>query len=117
MIIRNLASQKPFTTKDGSRIRSILDAANAPVHNQSLAEASVPPGGSTERHRHLLSEEFYFILEGSARMEVGGEVSEVAGGDGILIPAGEWHAISSEGGVRFLCCCSPPYAHEDTYFQ
>ena len=42
MIVLNVSSQKPFTTKDGSRIRSILDSTNAPVRNQSLAEASVP---------------------------------------------------------------------------
>ena len=46
MTIRKLDEQEPFTTKDGSTIRSILDLANAPVRNQSLAEAVVPAGGS-----------------------------------------------------------------------
>ena len=64
MTVLNLADQISFTTKDGSTIRSILDCTNAPVKNQSLAEASVPAGGSTQRHYHRLSEEFYFILEG-----------------------------------------------------
>jgi hypothetical protein len=44
MILQNLADQQPFTTKDGSTIRSILDRTNAPVQNQSLAEAQVPAG-------------------------------------------------------------------------
>ena len=42
MTINPLSAQTPFTTKDGSTIRSILDRTNAPVQNQSLAEATVP---------------------------------------------------------------------------
>ena len=67
MTIRNLSEQEAFTTKDGSQIRSVLDKSNAPVRNQSLAEASIPMGHSTQRHFHKLSEEFYFVLEGSGR--------------------------------------------------
>jgi hypothetical protein len=50
MTINPLSAQTPFTTKDGSTIRSILDRTNAPVQNQSLAEATVPVGQPTERH-------------------------------------------------------------------
>ena len=117
MIVQNLASQKPFITKDGSQIRSILDRTNAPVEKQSLAEASVPTGGSTERHYHKLSEEFYFLLEGEGTMEIDGESRKVQPGDAILIPAGTWHQITAISPLRFLCCCAPPYAHEDTYFS
>ncbi len=116
MIVQNLSSQKPFTTKDGSQIRSILDRTNAPVENQSLAEATVPTGCATERHYHKLSEEFYFVLEGSGIMEIDGTVQNVTFGDAILIPPGAWHQITASSTLRFLCCCAPPYAHEDTYF-
>ncbi|MGH8046546.1 MAG: cupin domain-containing protein [Chthoniobacterales bacterium] len=117
MIVQNLASQKPFTTRDGSTIRSILDCTNAPVQNHSLAEARVPAGGATERHYHKLSEEFYFILEGDGTMEINGESRPVQVGDAILIPPGAWHQITAERELVFLCCCAPPYAHEDTYFE
>ena len=40
MEIRKHGQQVPFTTKDGSTIRSLLDLSNAPVVNQSLAEAT-----------------------------------------------------------------------------
>ena len=46
-----------FATKDGSTVRSLLDRSNSSAVNQSLAEASVPPGGATEPHRHTTSEE------------------------------------------------------------
>ncbi len=118
MTINQIAEQPPFTTKDGSTIRSILDNTNAPVQNQSLAEAGLQQGGYTERHYHKASEEFYFILEGEGTMEIGGELSKVTTGDAILIPAGSWHQITADSskGLRFLCCCAPPYSDEDTFF-
>jgi mannose-6-phosphate isomerase-like protein (cupin superfamily) len=117
MVIVNVSTQSPFTTKDGSTIRSILDRTNAPVQNQSLAEARVPAGGATQRHYHKLAEEFYFILKGSGTMEIDGERRSVGPGDCILIPPGAWHTIEAEDELRFLCCCAPPYSHEDTYFE
>ena len=116
MEIRQYEHQEPFTTKDGSTIRSLLDQANAPVSNQSLAEASLPAGCSTQRHHHRLSEEFYYLLAGRGLMEIDGEEREVVAGDAVLIPAGAWHQIRALDALRFLCCCAPPYAHEDTYF-
>ena len=70
MTVQNLSAQASFITKDGSTIRSILDRTNAPVQNQSLAEARVPAGGRTERHYHKVAEELYFILEGAGEIEL-----------------------------------------------
>ena len=117
MTLQNLAAQPPFTTKDGSTIRSILDRTNAPVEKQSLAEAQVPAGSATQRHYHRLAEEFYFILEGRGEVEIDGETRAVSPGDCVLIPPGAWHTIAAIDALRFLCCCAPPYAHEDTYFE
>jgi len=117
MTVQPLSQQAPFTTKDGSTIRSILDRTNAPVEKQSLAEATLPVGARTDRHYHKLSEEFYFILEGTGRMEIDGEEQDISPGDAILIPPGAWHQITAAEALRFLCCCAPPYSHEDTYFE
>lgn len=117
MKVNSLTTQTPFTTADGSTIRSILDATNAPVEKQSLAEASLPAGGQTERHYHKLSEEIYFMLDGTAEMEIDGETRSVKPNDAILIPAGAWHQITATSDIRFLCCCAPVYSHEDTYFE
>ena len=86
---------------------------------QSLAEATLPPDGATERHYHKISEEFYYILEGVGTMEIDSELRKVKPGDAILIPRNIWHQITAdneEGGLKFLCCCAPPYSHDDTYF-
>ena len=117
MIVQQLENQSPFTTKDGSTIRSILDRTNAPVEKQSLAEASMTPGQSTDRHYHKVCEEFYFLLEGTAQMEIDGETRAVGPGDAILIPAGARHQITAQTKLRFLCCCAPPYDHADVYFD
>ena len=117
MIVNQLSRQTSFTTADGSTIRSILDATNAPVEKQSLAEARLSKGGETQRHYHKLSEEIYFMLEGEALMEVDGEVREVGPGDAILIPPGAWHQVKACTDIQFLCCCAPVYSHEDTYFE
>ncbi|MFZ9937551.1 MAG: cupin domain-containing protein [Luteolibacter sp.] len=116
MEIRNIRDQSPFTTKDGSTIRSILDRANAPVANQSLAEATLPAGAVTDRHYHKASEEFYFLLDGHGEMEIDGETRHVGPGDAILIPPGAWHQIRAIEPLHFLCCCAPPYSHDDTFF-
>jgi mannose-6-phosphate isomerase-like protein (cupin superfamily) len=117
MTVQNLQAQAPFTTKDGSTIRSILDRTNAPVQNQSLAEASLPTGAATQLHFHKFSEEIYFILEGAGSMTIDGQSRTVGPGDGILIPPGAWHTLQASSPMRFLCCCAPPYSHEDTYFR
>ena len=52
MDVINLNEVPPFITKDGSEIREWAGRVAAPAVNQSLAEATLPPGGApTERRR------------------------------------------------------------------
>ncbi len=116
MIVRNLSSAEPFHTKDGSIIRSLLDLSCAPVKAQSLAEATLPAGSGTTRHRHPGTEELYYVTMGAGRLEIDGETRSVSVGDACLIPAGASHQIYNPGpgDLKILCCCAPPYLHEDT---
>lgn len=118
MIVRSLAEAEAFTTADGSTIRELLGLPTAPVRNQSLAEATLAPGQATERHYHAETEEIYYVVEGSGKMELDGEHCLVDVGDAVLIPPGAWHQIrAGDERLRFLCCCSPAYRHEDTHFS
>ncbi len=119
MDIRSRDASAPFTTVDGSTIRSLLDRGTAEVRNQSLAEATVEPGGATTRHYHRDAEEIYYVLAGVGSMDVDGVVRSVEAGDAVLIPPGAWHQVTASPGepLRFLCCCSPPYSDDDTYFS
>jgi quercetin dioxygenase-like cupin family protein len=114
MLLRNRERDaEPFVTKDGSTIREY-------VHSewQSLAEASLGPGETTQRHYHALSEEIYLVLDGGGELEVDGDRRRVAGGDAILIPPGAWHELTAgDAGVTILCCCVPPYSDDDTYLE
>ncbi|HEY2893329.1 MAG TPA: cupin domain-containing protein [Pirellulales bacterium] len=116
MDITNLDRVQSFATKDGSEIRELLAHRNSGIRNQSLAEARLPPGGSTTRHYHSRAEEIYYILRGTGRMTIASQSAEVARGDAIAIPPGEVHQIVNTGTEQlvFLCCCAPGYEHEDT---
>jgi mannose-6-phosphate isomerase-like protein (cupin superfamily) len=119
MEIRSLDDATPFVTTDGSTIRSLLDHSNAPVVNQSLAEATLDPGQATVRHHHRVSEEIYYLTAGSGEMEIDGRRAPVSAGDAVLIPPGAWHQITATGAepLRLLCACAPPWSAEDTYFD
>jgi mannose-6-phosphate isomerase-like protein (cupin superfamily) len=116
MDIQNIDHVPAFITIDGSEIRELLAHRNSCIRNQTLAEARLPPGGSTTPHRHLKTEEIYYILEGTANMRVGREIESVGPGDAIAIPPGLLHQITNKGTnvLKFLCCCAPGYEHEDT---
>ena len=118
MNVRSRELAEPFTTADGSTIRVLLDGELARAENQSLAEATLEPAQATERHYHREIEEIYFILAGGGDMEIDGDHSTVRPGDAVLIPPGAWHQLRAESEeLRFLCCCAPPYRHDDTFFE
>jgi mannose-6-phosphate isomerase-like protein (cupin superfamily) len=112
MDVTSLAAVEPFTTKDGSLIRELQH-----TQAQSLAEAKLEPGQVTERHYHRASEEIYFLLDGTAVLELDGQLRDVELGDAVLIPRGTWHQIRALESLRFLCCCSTAYSHLDTFFE
>jgi mannose-6-phosphate isomerase-like protein (cupin superfamily) len=117
--VGNRERAEAFTTLDGSTIRVLLDTDLGGAANQSLAEATLAPGQSTQRHYHAETEELYVLLEGGGEMEIEGERARVGPGDAVLIPPGAWHQIQADSGgeLRFLCCCAPPYRDEDTFFE
>nr|HID58927.1 cupin domain-containing protein [Desulfobacterales bacterium] len=105
-----------YTTKDGSLIRELI---NPEVHGnckQSLAEAIIATGCTTLLHKHHTSEEIYHITAGKGLLTLGNEKVQVEIGDTICIPPGTPHKIQNigKGPLRLLCCCSPPYSHNDT---
>jgi mannose-6-phosphate isomerase-like protein (cupin superfamily) len=113
MDVTSVEGVEAFVTKDGSTIRELHH-----TQVQSLAEATLEVEQATERHYHRVAEEIYFVLKGQGRMEVDGEITYVRPGDAVLIPAGAWHQLENNGTseLRILCCCAPPYSHDDTFF-
>lgn len=108
--------REPFITLDGSEIRELAGIPTGNAANQSLAQATVAPGASTQAHYHVRSEEIYLFTAGSGRMILGDEEAAVRAGDCIVIPPGTEHQLVNDTRepLVLLCCCSPPYSHEDT---
>ena len=116
MDIKNLAEVPAFITKDGSEIRELLAHRNSAIRNQSLAEARLPVGASTQEHYHPKAEEIYYITQGIGRMRIESELRDVKPGDAVAIPPGKKHKLWNTGAeiLHLLCCCAPAYENEDT---
>ena len=86
------------------------------TENQSLAQATVPAGTSTDAHYHHVSEEIYHFTAGSGRMRLGDREGHVRAGDTIVIAPGIEHKLwaSPDEDLVLLCCCAPAYSNDDT---
>jgi mannose-6-phosphate isomerase-like protein (cupin superfamily) len=115
--ISRLDAKEPFITADGSTIREVAGVPSGNSVNQSLAEATVPPGTETIEHYHKVSEEIYHFTAGAGRMRLGDDEADVRAGDTVVIPPGTRHKLFNDDASEplvLLCCCAPPYSHEDT---
>ena len=97
MDLKNLNEVTAFTTKDGSEIRELLAYRNSAIRHQSLAEARVPVGGSTQAHYHPQAEEIYYFTHGKGRIRIEGEVREVKAGDAVAILPGQKSQLWNTG--------------------
>jgi mannose-6-phosphate isomerase-like protein (cupin superfamily) len=111
-----LEDKASFITADGSSIRELAGIPSGNSVNQSLAEATVPPGGETVEHFHRTSEEIYYFTSGAGRMRLGDEEADVRAGDTVVIAPGVKHKLFNAGAepLVLLCCCAPPYSDADT---
>jgi mannose-6-phosphate isomerase-like protein (cupin superfamily) len=112
----NLDGLESFITVDGSAIRELAGPAWTGARNQSLAEATVEPGGETAEHYHPRAEELYYFVAGAGRMRLGDDESDVVTGDCVVITPGTVHKLWNPGpaALVLLCCCAPAYSHDDT---
>lgn len=80
----------------------------------SVIQERVPPGGSETRHYHERAEQFFYVLQGSATLEVDGDIKVVQVGEGVHVKPGLAHRLSNEGtsDLHFLVVSTPP-SHGD----
>src|ERR687889_275508 len=115
MRIERLDRTEAFITKDGSEIRELAGTPTGNSEQQSLAEATVPPGADTEEHYHAVAEEIYLFTAGGGRVRVGGGGGPA--GARLAPPPAARHKLWNTGSepLKLLCCCAPPYSHDDTF--
>jgi mannose-6-phosphate isomerase-like protein (cupin superfamily) len=80
----------------------------------SIIQERVPAGGAEVRHCHQHAQQFFFVLSGTASLEVEGDVLCLTPGQGRHVPAGMPHRLANEGqeDVEFIVV-SVPMAHGD----
>ena len=114
--ISHYSDVNAYITQDGSEIRELMHPDTHGNASQSLAEATVKPNESTLLHKHMKSEEIYYILQGSGKLLLDNKKILVNKGDTVCIMPGTTHNIENTGqdDLKILCCCSPAYSHDDT---
>lgn len=81
----------------------------------SVIEERMPPGTAEARHRHRVAQQFFYILEGTATMELDSGSATLAAGQGIQIPPGAIHQLrnDSPNDLRFLVVSQPSTKYGD----
>ena len=80
----------------------------------SIIYERMPPGTREARHFHNKAQQFFFVLEGEATMELDGKEFGVHPREGVHVPAGKPHQMFNRGqaDVVFLVISQPP-SHGD----
>lgn len=74
----------------------------------TIVEMTEPPGTEAPLHVHNREDEAFFILEGSATLQVGAETFEVSAGDYAFGPRDIPHRYTvGDEGCRMLFICTP----------
>jgi quercetin dioxygenase-like cupin family protein len=75
----------------------------------SVIKERVPPGRRESRHFHRAARQFFYILEGDAKVEIEGAEHRLSAGQGIEVPPGSRHGFRNDSAsdVVFLVISSP----------
>jgi quercetin dioxygenase-like cupin family protein len=88
----------------GARFTSLATPARGAVET-SVWLVDLPPGQPGQPHR-LTREEVFVVLDGTAEVHLGDDVSRADRGDAIVVPPGVPFALAAAGDqpLRALCC-------------
>jgi mannose-6-phosphate isomerase-like protein (cupin superfamily) len=109
-LVRRLqeAPTVPCPCGQSTRLLTRAETPACNLHVTSIKD-SIP-------HFHKLCTEVYYILEGKGKMELNGDVVDVAPGTIIYIEPFTVHRLFSEEGVRTIVFGVPALQPEDEYF-
>jgi mannose-6-phosphate isomerase-like protein (cupin superfamily) len=80
----------------------------------SIIHERMPPGTAEVRHYHQAAWQFFFVLTGTATLEVAGKRETLQAQQGVEVPAGVAHQMrnDSEREIEFIVISQPP-SHGD----
>jgi mannose-6-phosphate isomerase-like protein (cupin superfamily) len=86
----------------------------ARTEDLSVIQELVPAGCREARHYHKKAEQFFFVLSGTATLEVEGVICQLMPQQGLHIAAGKKHQLRNEGKepLSFIVTSTPP-SHGD----
>jgi mannose-6-phosphate isomerase-like protein (cupin superfamily) len=120
-LIRKDKIQQPFVAPLGEKIYEMIGRPQelGGTTNHSFVHVVVPAGSRSPRHFHKVSEETYYVLSGSAAMEVDGNEFPLVAGDALLIMPREWHQIKNDSTdeLHFITVSAPAWVPTDTYTE
>ncbi|KQP48624.1 cupin [Pseudorhodoferax sp. Leaf274] len=98
---------------DHTHNQRLIGPANGARHLEVVL-GTIGAGGGALPHAHPGMEQVCYLLEGTARAEVDGEVFEMHPGDACLFPADTMHVftVTSAQPARLLVIYSPPYGED-----
>ena len=80
----------------------------------SIIQERIPPGEGETRHRHRHARQFFFVLSGQARFELGDTTLELGPNDGVEVAPGTPHRILNPGSTELsFLVISQPHSHGD----
>ena len=105
-------------TPNGEVVYELIGAAIGVSDNHSVAKIAIPPGKGALRHYHPIAEESYYIISGSAIVEIDEERQQLRAGDTVLIPANAVHTIRNQSSemLVFLAICVPAWTTDCSVF-
>ena len=95
----------------GRRMRWLVANDAVKANNCSVCVIRVAPGEKvTPAHSHPNGEEVIYIMTGSGRVLVAGEVRSVSAGTAVLFPQGAIHMLHNTGSeeMKVVCFFAPP---------
>jgi len=109
--IQNASQNQGFPSEHGEVVFELFGKAAGGSLAHSLAQIVIPPGKTSLKHYHPVAEESYYILSGSAQMELEGDARPLGPGDSVIILPGQVHRITnaSDSNVVLLAVCVPPW--------
>jgi len=82
--------------------------------NLSVIQERVPPNCAENYHYHRKAEQFFFVLSGTATMELNNQVFVIPEQSGIHVPAGAKHRLSNQHPMELIfTVTSTPPSHCD----
>ncbi len=110
-------TEVPEVEHPGRFMRWLANKDSLPAKNLSVCVIRVMPGETVRpAHSHPNSEELIYIITGSGKVMIEGEVGEVRAGSAILFEQGKVHMLRNTGDVEMkVICFFAPMTNVDNY--